>query len=212
MAWKRFEPEPDTYHVTSLTSCLARSYFERTCTVEESVESAWAKLRGSLLHYAGRSLGWNELRVKMEFELDDRTITIVGYVDAYDPETATIYDLKTSRFVKWQAEKGFIPRENHIAQLQCYYTLLDQYGIPVNRLVLVYVDDQTIVPKLVPLGSRKQWMIERATALHLGLETSEIPEPEAGPGCVYCPFIKTCPRSDEAVRIKEGKNVRRQSA
>ena len=104
------------------------------------------------------------------------------------------------------------PRENHIAQLQCYYTLLDQYGIPVNRLVLVYVDDQTIVPKLVPLGSRKQWMIERATALHLGLETSEIPEPEVGPGCVYCPFIKTCPRSDEAVRIKEGKNVRRQSA
>lgn len=83
-----------------------------------------------------------EAQVKMTFELDGRTITIVGYVDAYDPETATIYDLKTTRFVKWQAEKGFIPRENHIAQVQCYYTLLDRYGIPVNRLVLVYVDDQ----------------------------------------------------------------------
>jgi CRISPR/Cas system-associated exonuclease Cas4 (RecB family) len=212
MTWKRFEPEPDTYHVTALTSCLAKSYFERTCSVEESVESAWAKLRGSLLHYADRSLGWSELRVKVTYELDGRTITIIGYVDAYDPETATVYDLKTTRFVKWQAEKSIIPRENHIAQVQCYYTMLDLYGIPVNRLVLVYVDDKTILPKEVPIGRRRQWLIERATVLHRALAKSEVPEPEVGSGCVYCPFIKMCPMGAEALRMKEIKNVRRQSA
>jgi CRISPR/Cas system-associated exonuclease Cas4 (RecB family) len=205
MAWQRFAPEPDTYHVTSLANCLANSYFDRTSTVEDTVESAWAKLRGSLLHYAGRSLGWNELRVKMAFPLDGRTITIAGYVDAYDPETATIYDLKTTRFVKWQAEKGFIPRENHVTQVQCYYTLLDLYGIPVNRLVLVYVDDKTIVPKQVPLGGRKEWMINRTTALHHAFQTLEVPEPEVGSGCVYCPFIKLCPKSAEALMVKETK-------
>lgn len=209
MTWKRFEPQPDTYHVTELTHCLAKSYFDRTSTVDESVESAWAKLRGSLLHYAGRSFGWNELRVKMTFELDTHTITVVGHIDAYDPETATIYDLKTTRFVKWQAEKGFIPRQNHIEQVQCYYTLLDLYGIPVNRLVLVYVDDQTILARQVPLGSRKQWMVQRAKALHHAVEKSEIPEPEVSSLCVYCPFIKMCPRSAEALRVKEDKNVRR---
>jgi len=205
MTWKRFQPEPDTYHVTSLTRCLAQSYFERTAPVEETVESAWAKLRGSLLHYAGRSFGWNELRVKMVFELDGRTITIVGYVDAYDPETATVYDLKTTRFVKWQAEKGHIPRENHVTQVQCYCTLLDLYSIPVNRLVLVYVDDQTILPKQVPLGGRREWMINRATALHRAFQAPEIPAPEVGSGCVYCPFIKLCPKSAEALMVKEAK-------
>ncbi len=209
MTWRRFEPEQGTYHVTALTGCLARSYFDRISTIEESVESAWAKLRGSLLHYVGRSLGWNELRVKMTFELDGRTITIVGHVDAYDPDTATVYDLKTTRFVKWQDEKGFLPRENHIAQLHCYYTMLDLYGVPVNRLVLVYVDDKTILPKEVPIGHRRQWMIQRATALHRALEHSAMPEPETGSECVYCPFIELCPKSDEAYRIKESKNVRR---
>jgi hypothetical protein len=209
MTWQRFDAEPDTYHVTSLTNCLANSYFDRTKACEDSVESAWAKLRGSLLQYAVRSLGWNELRVKMTFQLDGRTITIVGFVDAYDPETATIYDLKTTRFVKWQAEKGFIPRENHIAQLQCYYTLLDLHGIPVNRLVLVYVDDKTILPKQVLLGSRKEWIIKRATALHRALSKSEPPEPEVGSGCLYCPFVEFCPKKNEAVSLKESKNVRR---
>lgn len=158
-----------------------------------------------MLHYAGRSFGWNELRVRMSFELDGRPITVVGYVDAYDPDTATIYDLKTTRFVKWQAEKGFIPRENHTAQVQCYYTLLDHYGIPVQRLVLVYVDDQTILPKQVPLGSRKEWIITRATTLYRAFQASEVPMPEVGSGCVYCPFIKFCPKSAEALMVKEAK-------
>jgi CRISPR/Cas system-associated exonuclease Cas4 (RecB family) len=145
----------------------------------------------------------------MTHQLDGQTIMIVGHVDAYEPETATIYDLKTTRFVKWQAEKGFIPRENHIGQIQCYYTLLDLYGIPVLRLVLVYVDDHAILPKLVPLGSRKEWMINRATQLHRALLVSEVPEPEVGSGCVYCPFIKLCPKVEEALKVKEEKNVRR---
>ena len=205
MVWKRFEPEPNTYHITSLTRCLAQSYFDRNTPADESVESAWAKLRGSLLHYATRSLGWNELRVKMTCELDGQTITIVGYVDAYEPETATIYDLKSTRFVKWQAEKGHIPRENHVAQVQCYYTLLDLYSIPVNRLVLVYVDDLTIVPKQVPLSGRKEWIIKRATVLHRAFQASDVPEPEVGSGCVYCPFIKLCPKSGEALHFKESR-------
>ena len=90
-----------------------------------------------MLHYVVRSLGWNELAVKMQFELDGEKIAITGHVDAFEPESSTVYELKTSRFVKWQSEKGFIPRENHIAQVQCYATLLESYGIAVNRLVLI---------------------------------------------------------------------------
>jgi CRISPR/Cas system-associated exonuclease Cas4 (RecB family) len=139
----------------------------------------------------------------MTFKLEDRTITVVGYIDAYDPETATIFDLKTTRFVKWQLEKGMIPRENHVAQAQCYSTLLGQYGIPVDRLVLVYVDDKDIVPLQVPLGNRREWVIKRATALRKLLENQQSPTPEVGFACKYCPFLSVCPRNDGSLKFTE---------
>jgi CRISPR/Cas system-associated exonuclease Cas4 (RecB family) len=167
---------------------------------EETVESAWAKLRGSLLHYAGRSLGWNELAVELTIKSGEEHVTVVGFIDAYDPETATIYDLKTTRFVKWQAEKGFIPRESHIAQVQCYSTMLENYGIPVARLVLVYVDDKDIVPLQVPLGNRKEWMTRRATQLHRTLTKEETPMPEVGSSC--CLHRSICPQT-EGVKFED---------
>ncbi len=193
MTWQRFPPQPNTYHVSTLTNCPAKAYFATTSPVNEPVGSAWAKLRGTLLHYTVRSLGWSELRVKMSFQLGDATITVVGYVDAFEPETATVYDLKTTRFARWQAEKGHIPRENHIEQVQCYATLLERYGIAVNRLVLIYADDKEIIPKEVPLGNRKEWMIKRATTLHRAFQASVIPEPEPSTWCRYCPFVQICP-------------------
>lgn len=203
MIWNRFKPEPGTLHITSLTNCLAKSYFERTAPAQESVESAWAKLQGSLLHYSVRSLGWSELRAKMTFELDGQTISVVGYIDAYDPETATIYDLKTTRFVKWQQEKALIPRENHVAQVQSYFTLLREYAMPVSRLVLLYVDDKDIVPVQVPLGNRRRWMIRRATILHKAISNQKEPTPEIGFACKYCSYISVCPQKEPSTKFGE---------
>jgi CRISPR/Cas system-associated exonuclease Cas4 (RecB family) len=132
----------------------------------------------------------------MVFEIGDEEITIIGFIDAYDPETATIYDLKTTRFVKWQAEKGFIPRQSHIAQVQCYATMLENYGIPAARLVLVYVDDKDIVPLQVPLGNRREWMIRRTTQFHQAFTKETEPTPEIGSTCKYCPHLNVCPQSE----------------
>jgi CRISPR/Cas system-associated exonuclease Cas4 (RecB family) len=129
----------------------------------------------------------------MSFPLNGEPITIVGHLDAYDPETATIYDMKTTRFAKWQAEKAIIPRETHVAQVQSYYTLLDKYAIPVSRLVLVYVGDRDIIPREVSLGNRREWLIQRATVLHSCLRNERIPEPEPDTMCKFCPFVKICP-------------------
>jgi CRISPR/Cas system-associated exonuclease Cas4 (RecB family) len=139
----------------------------------------------------------------MTFELDGRIITVVGYIDAYDPETATIYDLKTTRFAKWQLEKRLIPRDNHTAQVQCYSTLLGQYGIPVDRLVLVYVDDKDIAPLQVPLGNRREWIINRATTLHRALKSQQHSTPEIGYACKYCPFLSTCPQNESSLKFEE---------
>ena len=204
MISNRFCPKPNIYNVTDLTNCLAKAFLERTFPAEESVETAWGRLRGSLIHYAGRSLGWSELPMRMTFQVDGRTCLIVGHVDAYDPETATIYDLKTTRFVDWQSERGFIPRENHVAQMQCYHALFSSYGIPVSRLVLVYVDDRSIIARQVHPGcSRRDWMIERAVKLHRALEDSRPPEPEPVSGCRYCGFARICSKSDQVAKSKE---------
>jgi CRISPR/Cas system-associated exonuclease Cas4 (RecB family) len=130
----------------------------------------------------------------MDFELDGETISIVGFIDAFDPESGSLFDLKTTRFVKWQKEKGFLPREQHVAQVQCYYTMLETYGIPVSRLVLVYVDDKEIVPIAVPIGNRREWMIQRASQLHRAFTKQEEPQPEVGSGCKYCPHRDACPQ------------------
>ena len=156
-----------------------------------------------MIHYMVRSLGWSELAVKMQFPLGDETITITGHIDAFEPETATVYDLKTTRFAKWQAEKGHIPRENHIAQVQCYTTLLERYGIAVNRLVVVYADDKELIPKEVPLGNRRQWMIGRATAYHQALKETKLPTPEPSGSCRYCPFTERCPSIPKAIPLAE---------
>jgi len=198
LTWKRFTPRESTIHVTSLTNCLRKAYLDTIVPAEETVESAWAKLRGALLHYAGRSLGWNELAVKMPVRIDDAETTIIGFIDAYDPETATIYDLKTTRLLTWQVKKGFIPRESHIAQVQCYSTMLEGYGIPVARQVLVYVDDKDIVPIQVPLGNRREWMILRATQLHRAFCKEQTPKPEVGSLCKYCPHLNACPQGEGA--------------
>jgi len=198
LSFQRFMVELGAYRVTELTSCLAKGYFERTVPTRESVESAWAKLRGTLLHYAVRSLGWSELQARMSFENDGRSVTILGHADAYDPETSTIYELKTTRFAEWQAENGYIPHENHVAQIQCYQTMLEQHGIPVKRLVMVYVDDCTIHTKQGPLGDRRGWMIQRASVLHKALLTQQSPGAEVGYWCRYCSFFTMCPRKQEA--------------
>jgi CRISPR/Cas system-associated exonuclease Cas4 (RecB family) len=174
---------------------LRKACLDAVSPADETVESAWAKVRGTLLHYVGRSLGWNELAVKLTFRANDDKITIVGFVEAYDPETATIFDLKTTRFVKWQAEKKFIPRGNHSVQVQCYATMLENYGISVARLVLVYVDDKDIVPVQVPLGNRREWMIRRATYLHEAFAKKQEPMPEVSSSCKYCSHASTCPQA-----------------
>lgn len=80
-----------------------------------------------------------------------------------------------------------------MAQVQCYATMLEQYGIAVNRLVLVYADDKELIPKEAPLGNRREWMIDRATMLHRAFEETKLPTPELSSSCKYCQFTDHCP-------------------
>jgi hypothetical protein len=51
---------------------------------------------------------------------DGRTAVLVGRLDMYDWKTKTVIDLKTTKFIKWQIKQGFLPKLEHILQVQCY--------------------------------------------------------------------------------------------
>lgn len=51
---------------------------------------------------------------------DGGIATLAGRLDMYDWKTHTIIDLKTTKFVKWQIQRGFIPRAEHILQVHYF--------------------------------------------------------------------------------------------
>lgn len=69
---------------------------------------------------------------------DVKVATIAGRLDMYDWKTATIIDLKTTKIVKWQIKQGFIPRAEHILQLQGYGTMFSKV-FQVENLNIIWM-------------------------------------------------------------------------
>jgi hypothetical protein len=79
--------------------------------------------------------------MEKEFLCEDigEILSIRGRLDIYDYKTGRIVDLKTSNAIKWQHEKGFIPRHSDILQLLCYGSIF--HGtVKVSQLTLIYAD------------------------------------------------------------------------
>ena len=51
---------------------------------------------------------------------------------------------KSTKLVKWQIKKGFLPKLEHALQLQCYDTMFSKY-LPIENLNIVYVDNSDII-------------------------------------------------------------------
>ena len=82
----------------------------------------------------------------------------------YDWKTKTIIDLKTTKFIKWQIKQGFLPRLEHIIQIQCYGTMVSRI-IPVENLNIVYVDMSDIITYKVPMDDLTEWIRSRISQI-----------------------------------------------
>jgi len=124
---------------------------------------------------------------------NDKTIELVGHIDAYDPEKGIIYDFKTTSFLTWQLEKRKLPHEHHVRQIQAYDVLLSDYGFPVNRLELWYMDDRTPPLRIVVRREDiKKWLVSRLETLHESVTKTREPRIEASYVCRMCSFIEVC--------------------
>ena len=112
---------------------------------DRTVEGMWSSVRGDFLHKLTYAYKWSEMDMEYKVPLNDgREATVAGRLDMYDWKTKTVIDLKSTKFVKWQIKRGFLPKMEHILQLQCYDTMFSPY-IPIENLNIVYVDNLSLI-------------------------------------------------------------------
>ncbi|MAW10366.1 MAG: 30S ribosomal protein S2 [Verrucomicrobiales bacterium] len=78
-------------------------------------------------------------------------------------------DLKSTKNVQWQIKKGFLPKLEHILQVQCYGTMFADY-IPIENLNIVYVDNSDIVTYKVQKHDLTDWIKTRIQEIENSVE------------------------------------------
>ena len=110
---RRFSYQTGEYHETELCGCLRHSFLERKHAHAVTFRQLLNKARGTSPHR--QVLGfdpWSELPIRMTVEFGVKeTISVVGHIDHFYRENKAIWELKSTRFVKWQDQKGMLPRK-----------------------------------------------------------------------------------------------------
>ena len=184
------------YSVTDLVNCQRKSYYKQLGIKEEEllsdVSGMWITVRGNLLHEMTHAYKWRELDMEYKVPLDDgREATVAGRLDMYDWKTKTIIDLKTTKSVRWQIKNGYIPKLEHILQVQCYYTMFSDV-IPVENLNLVYADMQDIVTYRVKKNDLSEWIKTRISDIENSLVRKSAPNGETSGLCQFCKYQSRC--------------------
>jgi len=186
------------YSVTELVGCQRKSLFKQQKIPQEellsdtTLESMWASVRGDFLHQMTYAYKWREMDIEHYVPLKDgRVATLAGRLDMYDWKTKTIIDLKTTKFVRWQIKQGFLPKPEHILQLQCYDTMFSAY-MPVENLNIVYADMSDIVTYKVQKRDLTDWINTRIQEIESAKTSVNIPNGEVSGLCKFCKYQTKC--------------------
>ena len=195
---KSYFSQAKRYSVSDIISCQRKTYYKQLGISEEELigdattENMWDLVRGDLLHQITYAYKWRELDTEYQVHLKDGSIaTIVGRLDMYDRRTKTIIDLKTTKAIKWQIKQGFLPRLEHILQVQCYFTMFSEI-IPVEHLNLVYVDMNEIMAYRVKTRNMSDWLKIRVQEIEDSIVEMRIPKGEVSALCKYCRYQARC--------------------
>ncbi|MCV0430710.1 PD-(D/E)XK nuclease family protein [Nitrosopumilus sp.] len=193
----KFNPK-SRYSVTELVGCQRKSLYKQQGIPQEelladtTLESMWATVRGDFLHNMTYAYKWREMDMEYYVPLKDKKIaTVAGRLDMYDWKTKTIIDLKTTKFVKWQIKQGFLPKPEHILQLQVYDTMFSEY-MPVENLNIVYADMSDIVTYKVEKRDLTDWIKTRIQEIESAKIDSVIPNGEVSGLCKFCKYQTRC--------------------
>ena len=186
------------YSVTELVGCQRKSVYKQLKVSQEelladtTLESMWATVRGDFLHNMTYAYKWREMDIEHYVPLNNgKVATLAGRLDMYDWKTKTIIDLKTTKFVRWQIKQGFLPKPEHILQVQCYDTMFSNY-MPVENLNIVYVDMSDIVTYKVQQRDLTKWIKNRIQEIETAKTDKVILHGEISSLCKYCRYQTRC--------------------
>jgi len=152
----------------------------------------WDSVRGDLLHQLTYAYKWRELDIEYDITLRDGKVAIpAGRLDMYDWKTSTIIDLKTTKYLKWQIKRGFIPKSEHIIQLQCYSSIFSRV-VPVENLNIIYADMDDIIAYKIQIKNLNEWVRDRIQKIEDSIMENKMPAGEPSALCKYCKYQTRC--------------------
>ena len=203
-----YSTKKSRYSVTDIVGCQRKNHYKLLEIKEEellkdaTIENMWGTVRGDLLHQMTYAYKWREMDIDHKVTLKDgRVATLAGRLDMYDWKTSTIIDLKTTKYVKWQLKQGFIPKPEHILQLQCYSTMFSRV-IPVENLNVLYVDMDDIIAYKVQKRDLTDWIKSRIQELENSITEHKLPQGEVSGLCKYCRYQTRCYNNGNGLNTK----------
>jgi len=186
------------YSVTDIVGCQRKAYYKELGIPKEelledaTLEQMWSTVRGDFLHQMTHAYKWREMDMEYYVPLKNGKIaTVAGRLDMYDWKTKTIIDLKTTKLIKWQIKQGFLPKLEHLLQVQCYGTMFSQI-MPVKNLNIVYVDMNDIVTYKVKKRDLSDWIKTRINEIEDSIAEKKIPKGEVSGLCQFCRYQTKC--------------------
>lgn len=183
------------YSVTALLGCERKAFFQKTFTPFDKInlslveESVWKTTRGNFLHNITQAYSWNELEVEYPLTVDGKNISVFGRLDCYDPDEKCIIEIKSRENVS----ESIAPDAEHVIQLQVYGTIFGN-TIPVERLILVYLDMNNVASFDIPLNDMNAWIRERVSFLENSVAENKMPEGKLSSFCDLCNYQDSCSR------------------
>jgi len=132
--WRKGKVSP-----SMLPSCPMKSFLQQEVDYYSLLEDLyWAGFRGTLKHEALAKYGQDndDLMIEKRMATKIGGIEITGQVDAYNPAEQILMDWKTCKYIKAE----YLPYSEHITQVKTYALILEDNGLPVKEIQIVYMD------------------------------------------------------------------------
>ena len=125
------KPEREGIHVTDLTGCLRKAYYDKTTPLPVPVHSLLVMYAGTAVHAGFEKNGDGRSQSELAVEYGG----VVGRVDRLYND-GILLEIKTTR---WMVPSR-LPYGSHELQVQIYAHMLEKMGRPVRRAFIQYVD------------------------------------------------------------------------
>jgi CRISPR/Cas system-associated exonuclease Cas4 (RecB family) len=207
-------------HVTDLTGCLRRAYYEKMDGALEHPHEMLARFVGTAVHGFIEQFPSEHLDSELPLRIDG----LEGTADVVY-KNGTIVDFKTTRWMK----PNNLPYGSHAKQVNVYAAMLRAQGREVKRAFIQYIDlsgpskcttckgptapgedgvmqckrcgrllpnahtgAHLVEIELEPENMIAEWIETRKKILEMSLDAEATPEAEPSFLCDYCAFREKC--------------------